>query len=545
MNFLATLFRKIPRPPAKAVWLYIGGFACLALTALMNRHAGVSQGATEEGRQLLGAASIVIDVVGIVVMGSIAGNLLAGSGWGKKFMGGMVMVVVIGCAAFSITSIMSFVASEWISVAESRKAVIQAAKDREAAIEKAAKERREAQERLAQSGLGMMQAQVKDAGSKKERKVLGEQFAKGTSAMIAELGKEQQAPAKPAEPPQQQEIALVPDGGAVVANWLLNVPERTWQVSRSAAIAVLLILLKLFAFPLGGYYWGRKEERSYATIDVTPTIVVAALPAAEAPIALAAAPAPLQIAAAKPVEAKPVPAVAAAVGPEPAPEWRPLLEQMDFFAPRKGALREPLERKVLGYHWLTWLYAYGKTGIFSPDQVDRMYEEFCLSGWRESGTGVNVAKGELHAAALKLDKRAIERDKQSRWTITLKSPKRMRELLVKRGLLTQSTASMSQAVKEVAGADPKPEEAPEERVVPFAVASGVAGPPANDDTPRPAAAPAPAPIPVRGRAELQPRIVPNLEAMRALERVNKAAWRSRGHSAPKQHLHRFSRARAA
>lgn len=514
---MLTLLKKIPRPSTRAVWLYLGGFACLALTALMNRHAGVSQGATEEGRQLLGAAAIVIDIVGIVVFGSVAGNMF----WaGKKFLASMVLIVMIGCALFSITSIMSFVASEWLSVAESRKATIEAGKQRDVAAIHAAKERREAQERLAQSGLGMMQAQLKEA-NRKEKRVLSEKFSKGTSEMIDALGKEQTA--KPADPPSQ-EIAMRPDGGAEVASWMLSIPEKTWQVTRIAAVAILLIVLKAFAFPLGAYYWSREGARAYATIDVTPTAAMAdqqTIPLeAIKPLAL---PKPVEIKQSQPA-------------PDPmAAEWRAILDGLDFFASRKGPLRPGVARDKIGYHWLAWLMAERRTGEFTSEQVDRLYDEFCSAAHREQVSGINIAKGELRTAGDKAKKKSIQvRDSKSPtlWTINPIPAGRVRETLIKRNLLSPSPEA----------AAPKTVEAASGSVVPFVSTSGAdarPAPAANDD------APVPAPRkPVQGLAELT-RHVPDLRAMAALERQEKAAWRAKGQTAARPYLHRFSRARAA
>lgn len=534
MASLSRVLRSIPRPSAKSAWLYVGGFCCLALTALMNRHAGVSQGATEEGRQLLGAAAIVIDIVGIVVFGSVAGNLFASPGKVKKVLGSMVLLVTIGCALFSITSIMSFVASEWLSVAESRKAVIEAAKQKQAADIQASKDRRDGQERLATSALGMMQAQLKDA-NRKEKRILSEKFSKGTSEMIDALGKEQAA--KPAEH-ASAEIAMRPDGGAEVASWMLNVTERTWQVTRIAAVAVLLIVLKLFAFPLGGYYYNQRRETVMTLLPLSAETARSAPLTLEAEKPMLALPPPVEES--KPIATVPAPSAL----PEPAAEWRPLLAELDYFTARKGALRKPIDRKVLGYHWLTWLYAYGRVGTFTSEQVERMFEEFLLASWREAGTGVNIAKGKLHASALKLDKGAITRDKKSNWTITLKSPKRMRELLVKRAILRPTPAVAAQPDTKTTTAAQNSGEATRGTVVPFptspeAAASGdvsLAAAPANENTkPR---------SPVRGLAELT-RQVPDLDAQRHWSRMEKTAWKARRSSLRPQHMHRFSRARAA
>ena len=379
------------------------------------------------------------------------------------------------------------------------------------------------------------------------------EFCQRYFTLNAELGNAQQAEKHQARIDEitsklgkvQGSAASQTEGGDAQAGTLSKLSFGLFSISM---IQVILVLLGIACLEIGGGFGPfavfayafnihlhrlappkADEPKSVSTGELVPVVEPLAEP-------------PLQIAppVAKPMEIKTVPVPASL--PEPAPEWRTMLADLGYFCPRKGALREPIDRKVLGYHWLTWLYAFGRTGTFTSEQVERMYEEFLLASWRESGTGVNIAKGELHAAALKLDKRAIERDKKSNWTITIKSPKRMRELLLKRDIIS------AKAVKEVAASvDPKLEkEATAGSVLPFPTAivsgAGSVAEPANDDTP---AATEVARVPVRGRAEMQPRIVPNLEAMRVQARMEKTAMRSKGHALRPQHLHRFSRARAA
>lgn len=328
------------------------------------------------------------------------------------------------------------------------------------------------------------------------------------------------------------------EGGDAQAGTLSKLSFGLFSIG---SVQVILVLLGIACLEIGGgfgpfavfaYAFNINLHRLTPKVEEEKPISTGELVLAEA---VTVAPLLIAAPAAKPVEIKTVPVPASL--PEPAPEWRTLLADLGYFCPRKGALRPAIDRKVLGYHWLTWLYAYGRTGTYTQLQVEHFYEEFLLAAWRESGTGVNIAKGELHAAAIKLDKKAIERDKKSNWTITLKSPKRMRELLIKRGVIK---AVAVEKAAEVASVDPKPDkEATAGSVVPFAIVCGLDAPPsANDDAPR-------APAPVRGRAELQTRFAPNLDAMCALERQQKAAWKSKMMVPDRKQLNRFSRARAA
>jgi hypothetical protein len=543
---MSTKFRFAP-PSTRSVILYLAGFSCLFLTAAMNMHAGVSQAATEHGRDLLGAAAIIIDIVGIVIFGSIAGNLLAA---GKRAIGLLVLLVAVGAAAYSITSIISFVAGEWNSVAASRRAAIEVGKARELASLQAAKERREAQERLAKSGQDMMAATVKDA-SRKEKRVLAEKFAKGTAEMIDALGKDSSQP-KPEPGPTLQ---MLPDAGAEMFSWLAGVPERTYQVTRMAGMACLLILFKIIAFPLAGYYWNtRSMKRDAVTVDgiaIEPVRLAAPVVSPQLditpiePVQLEASKPPLQIA-----KTEPAPVVKATLpeAPQFSPEWRALLHELKFFPDsKKGKLREGLKRDVLGYHCLAWINASGRFGDLTVEQAEQLITDFHSASHRELINGVNVLKGELRQAADKVNKKAIlvsdnkGPGRPTKWTINPVSINRLRDVLTKRGILgATSTKPVKEATAEavvdptsrpaVAAVVAPTEAGGESRVVPF---SGGAARPAS--LPR---------RPVQGLAELQ-RFRPNLEAMRVLERTQKLAWQQRAHASDRKQLNRMSRARAA
>ena len=537
---MTSLLRSIPIPTARAVVLYTAGIACLILTALMNRHAAVSQAATEHGRELIGAGAMLIDIVGLVVFGTIAGNLLAQR---KRMIGGIVLLVTIGSAVYSVTSIVSFVAQEMLSVEQSRKDARQAQLDRVASDGQAAKERREAQERLAQSTLGVLQSQMKDAG-RKEKRQLSKDLAKNSGELIDSLGKEQAA--RPTSSgTTQHEIALRPDAATEVLSWISAMPERTVQVTRMAFFAVLLILFKLLAFPLAGFYSQRKADvvalRTPDTASVPSTGTLTRVPdeiVIEADKLIAA---PVAQAAKAEEPAKKATTTAASEPPaEPAAEWRDLLDGLGHFHPRKGPLRPPLDRKVVGYHWATWLYAYGHTGAYSKDQMTKLHEQFCLAAWRELGDPTsNTAKSHLYQVAAKLDRKTIAKkggnSGPTTWHIEPVPAAKVRRWLTKAGVLTAAPAvSLTEATKAVA-AEPAQEEALADKeatvgsVIPFAGGSAAVSPPPAK--------------PVRGLAQL--RGVPDLDAMRHAARMDKTTWRSKGHTPRPQYLHRFSRARAA
>lgn len=531
------ILKRIPVPTGRSLVLYLAGFACLGLTALMNLHAGVSQAATEQGRQLLGAASIIIDVIGLVVIGSVAGNLL---GMGKRGLGALMLSLTILSGIYSMGSILTFVATEWLSVAESRKAAIQLARDKQDEERRLREERLKLQAQTAQAALQSMQATVKDATSRKERKILSDGFAKGANEVISTLGKEQTAAAAPA-PAAEERIQLRPDAGAEAVQWITTLPEKTYQVIRMGLISCLLIAFKMALFPLAGYYQNRRREGML--VDLVPFEDLPMSKAVAAPATAALALPPPALAKTEPA---PLPKEATKLLNEPSPEWRLLLDAMEF--PRKKGLKE-LQRKQhpreqIGWRWFTWLVAHGHTGDYTATEVEKLYDSFCDSDYPRDRWGLNVAKGELRTAGKKW---ITVRDSKSptMWTIQMPKISYVRDQLVKRKVITGNAPV---AAEEAAKVDPKkgkPEEAGGgARVVPFEAAGGASAEaksppaaPANDDTPLKRG-------PIKGLGELQ-RLRPDLDGLRRLEREQKRQWQARSWQQHRKQLNRFSRARAA
>lgn len=512
----------IRRPSPVSFFLYLAGFALLVVTAAMNRHAGVSQGATEEGRQLLGAGAIIIDIVGLVIFGSVVGYLYAA---GKKVLGTLVLVVVVGCALFSISSIMSFVANEWLSVAESRRTAVQSAKETRAAQiaaqELAAKERRELQAKLAAQHLKTLEGTNLGKGAgRQEKRELRKDMNTAAADLIAKVGQADPVAAPQAQNLPPAEITLRPDGGSEIMGWMASLPERTVQVTRMAALAILLIVLKAFAFPLGAYFWGRKTAEELRTFD---------LPSSPPPTE------PAKLETAKPL-ALPKPTAVAepiALRAEPSPEWRALLDQIDF--PRKkplGALRPRDAREAVGWRWFVWICAFNRTGVFTTDEMTRMYDEFSGADHREQW-GVKHAKGELSSAARKFIQVRDSRSPAT-WTVAAMPLDRLRDRLIKYKVIPPHKP------KDVAQAAPSEPEVAEGRIVPFSGGASSAAPPAREPQ-KASSGPRRA---LQGLAEMS-RHFPDLEGLRRLERRNKAFWQAKMLTPHRKQLNRFSRARAA
>lgn len=274
---------------------------------------------------------------------------------------------------------------------------------------------------------------------------------------------------------------------------------------------------------LQGYH--KPDKREAVTIE-GETIIAPAPPEA------IKVEAPKQLALPKPVE--PV-----ALKPEPSPEWRALLDAVDF--PRKKpGLREPKRPQdarefVLGLRFLVWLAAHGRSGEFTAQEIEKMHDEYTAADGREPW-GVNIAKSELRT----MGKRWITvRDSRSPTMWSIEQPKlaHVRDLLLKR----QKAFEQSGSWKGLGGnaeAAPAEKEATAASVLPFPSAVCGDADPASD---KQAAAPTKVP---RGFAELS-RHIPDLRAMGALERVQKAQWQARMIVPNRKSLNRMSRVRAA
>jgi hypothetical protein len=543
-----SVLKKVSIPSARSIALYLSGFACLVLTALMNRHAGESQGATESGRMLLGYSAMVIDFAGLVVFGSIAGGLFAQN---KKVIGSVVLAITLGCAAYSITSIMGFVGSEWLSVEESRKMHERRAQEQHAAQLAAAKLRQETQARLAEQHLKQIQGTtVQGSGSQKERRAQQRELRKdqNTAALdlITKMG--QQVDAAPA-PEKSEEITIRPNARTEALSILTGLSERTITVLLMAGVAVLLILIKLVAFPLGGYYWSRKsvihdamvlEGRFNRSVEST----MAALPApaavapqiAQAPVALVAEPAPVAPPKAK---APPVPAM-----PE---EWRDLLTAIGYPDGKwAGPLRKREDLDAHALRWFTWLLAHKHVGEITGEALDKLHADFVGGDHRDAPWKVMQAKGAL--SKLKwVTKRSYAAP--TTWTITGITPVRLREVLIRKKVVeaeatTAPAKKPAKAPPTVEEAVPAPQKAQQTQgggtVVegPFAGAALVAAV-ANDDAPK-----APVVVPRRAAQGLLP-YRPDMEAMRRLSREQKAMWQAKRWTMHRKQQNRMSRVRAA
>jgi hypothetical protein len=235
----------------------------------MNMHVGALMGATAEGRFLLSAGAITIEIVGVCIAGMVAGALLRADGWAKKAFGAGFIVAVIASMLVCIQSVTNFVAAERMSVDRAkreqeaeierrRELAEDMAKRRQAVAEQAAKEVREAQARIAEKQLGFVASQMKDATGR-EKRIIRKDLGEATAKIISELGKTPATSPAEAEPAKEELRAVIvrSENGTELMAEITGLDQRALMFWNIGAIAVLLIVLEAMLFPAATLLWPR------------------------------------------------------------------------------------------------------------------------------------------------------------------------------------------------------------------------------------------------------------------------------------------------
>jgi len=213
--------------------------------------------------------------------------------------------------------------------------------------------------------------------------------------------------------------------------------------------------------------------------------------------------------------------------PDPGPEGRALLASIGYPQKKLSELRPKDDRAHLALRFLTWLTVCGLKGDHTAEQIDDLYAEFAATDCREPW-GIRIVKAELsdHRKWVTVKQtRSAATDATKRpsiWTISPPTLPRLRELLVKKGVI----------------GEPPPEDKKKGTVVPFGEAASEPKAPASEAADQPIDVP---PQPVKGRAELQRRFRPDLDSMRALAREQKRAWQQRIWSRDRKQTNRMIR----
>lgn len=139
---------------------------------------------------------------------------------------------------------------------------------------------------------------------------------------------------------------------------------------------------------------------------------------------------------------------------EPSPEWRALLDAIDF--PKKKMLREPRrpqdERAKLGWRFFTWLCANGHSGMINTDDLDHLYDVYAMADHREQWS-TRISKAELTEIKWVKKDDAVPTPNGPKktttvYTITVPAIDRLREQLVKRKVISENAPESTPAEPE-------------------------------------------------------------------------------------------------
>ncbi len=397
---------------ATAVGLAVGVALCLVITALMTKQAGVAQAATEDGKLLLGWAGVIIHITTLVFFGLTAGALASD---GKKTAAFFTYLVVLGGAAFTAWNVMGFVGQERLSLSKARQAQIEALDARKKMVADEHKARLDAQLALVKDSQKFLETQTKEVEGRKSRKDMMEGMRKNIEA----VGNTTITTVE--STPQQPVIMQRPDGGSELISEVTGLDRHSVALAYMAYLALLLVVVETVGWPAVGYMWrngGRKPETVQEQPESPPQLPPpSAIPEAKAPQLANAAP----------------PGKVITLRAEPTPEWRALLDEIDYPKKRLKELRRKDKRDHLGLRWMTWIAAYKEGGEqLSVEYVDNLFTDFCNGDFRVSWAD-RIAKMELVA----LGPRYVTRTTWSPVTWTIKPPtiERMRAMLVKAGVI--------------------------------------------------------------------------------------------------------------
>lgn len=206
---------------AIGVLLLLGGIAIFGLTAIMNYLQGEMWAVTESGKLVNRWSSVIIDAVGIVVIGFAAGAAFAARkrGWGI----GLTLIMLLSAVA-SINSMASFQATERMSASKTREAHLDRVKDAD-----------KLQADSAKDALKLAGKNADDKGARRD-------FVAANKDAIKAFRD------------AKVEVQVAPDAGAelwaTLSGWSLD----RIQMIQSAYLAILLIILKMVCFQSAGFF---------------------------------------------------------------------------------------------------------------------------------------------------------------------------------------------------------------------------------------------------------------------------------------------------
>lgn len=398
--------------------LIAAGVVCFTITSLMGYLAAVAQSAS--GGLVLGAAFIAIHIIGVAIMGSVSGSFARRKRWIGAIATGFI---VVGAALLSVKNVTDYVATERTSLMKARQAQAAAQDERTKASLEATKKRQDLQAKLAESQMKWIQ------GTRGRNQA---DMAEQGNNLIKDIGK---ADVSMPDLPKQEVIMRTESGNELISKifgWDRDAIELTQMLYGS----IFLIILESFLWPLAAFFKpGAAEAAALAIAASAPLTPIVESPKAK----LLAAP----------KKDKPI-----TVRMDPTPEWRQLLDEIDYppaGSRHKGPPRSKDRREHVAPRFLVFMQAYSETGEITTDELTSIYEDFNGVDHRVAW-GDRIVKSELEGLGRKFVTKNMGKS-PTVYSIPIQTPDKVRSLLEKRGVLTANRA--------VSTPEPEPEDEPD------------------------------------------------------------------------------------
>jgi hypothetical protein len=215
------------------VLLLLGGTALVALNAYTTWVQGATWAVTDQGKWIISATIMTIEVVGVVFIGFAGGAALSAKRW---ILGSILTLAMLGSALVVVNSIASFQATERLSATKTHEA--QAARIKDA-------------DKLQASAANRAMSMAASAESRGRARDL----LKANQQSIADFRN------------AKTDVILEPDAGATLFAKLSGWTIERVQMTQAAYISVLQVILAMLCFHAAGFFvnpmsWGVRARQA-------------------------------------------------------------------------------------------------------------------------------------------------------------------------------------------------------------------------------------------------------------------------------------------
>lgn len=217
------------------VLLLIGGLSLVSLNAYTTWVQGATWAVTDNGKWIISATIMTIEIVGVVVIGFAGGAALSAKRW---LLGTILTLAMIGSALVVVNSIASFQATERLSATKTHEVQIARLKDAD---------------KLQATAANRAMREAANSDTSRARR----DFLKANQQSIADFRS------------VKTDVILEPDAGAALFAKLFGWTLERVQMTQAAYISVLQVLLAMLCFHAAGFFlnpmgWGRRAEAAKA-----------------------------------------------------------------------------------------------------------------------------------------------------------------------------------------------------------------------------------------------------------------------------------------